>query len=99
MLHRLPRLIFQDDGDLGHGRGDRRRGEPGEEYGSGQKGPKKAIPITHSLIIGRPPPWVVVEWICSTCQSQPCGGATDSTGLNRGGEACRVPSSRKTIGN
>src|SRR5450432_467630 len=23
-----------------------------------------------------------------------CGGATDSTGLNRGGEACRVPSSR-----
>jgi hypothetical protein len=26
------------------------------------------------------------------------GGATDSTGLNRGGEACRVPSSRKTIG-
>ena len=27
-----------------------------------------------------------------------CGGVTDSTGLNRGGEACRVPSSRKTIG-
>src|SRR5579864_8756888 len=26
------------------------------------------------------------------------GGVTDSTGLNRGGEACRVPSSRKTIG-
>src|SRR5580658_5502419 len=26
------------------------------------------------------------------------GGVTDSTGSNRGGEACRVPSSRKTIG-
>jgi len=26
------------------------------------------------------------------------GGATDSTGLNRCGKACRVPSSRKTIG-
>ena len=28
----------------------------------------------------------------------PNGGATDSTGLNRCGKACRVPSSRKTIG-
>src|ERR1035437_4029729 len=41
----------------------------------------------------------VVEWGGSACQTQPCGRATDSTGLNRGGEACRVPSSRKTIGN
>ena len=35
----------------------------------------------------------------SSCQRFGYGGVTDSTGLNRGGEACRVPSSRKTIGN